>query len=115
MLEIAHRHKQLLGRFIKVVLYKRIGQDVVGTEFGKVIGPSPTHRILHGDLRIKQDLNGICQLVLDAKVGLHMQQVNKGICEGCLLFVDGLEHVAAHQDRIMVEQRHQNVDTSRSY
>jgi hypothetical protein len=30
-------------------------------------------------LRIKQNLDGICELVLDAKVGLDVKEVNEGI------------------------------------
>lgn len=42
-----------------------------------------------------------------------MEQVNKSVGKRSFLFVHGLQHVAAHHQRIMVEECDKNVDTCR--
>lgn len=93
-----------------MMLDKRFGKDIIHAELGKVIGTSPDHRILQSNMGIKQNLDRIGQLVLHAQVGFGMEQVDQRVGKRCFLLVNGLQHVPAHHDRIVVEQRHQQVD-----
>ena len=88
-----------------MLLDKCVREKVVVANF-EVIGSSPTKRVLHRNLRIKENLDSISKLVFDAEVGLHMKKVDQGVCEWCLFLVDSLEHITSHHDWIVIQQSH---------
>lgn len=85
-------------------LDKRIRQNIGWTELCETIDGA-THGILHRDVGIHQNLNGIGELTLDTNVGFGVKEVNQDVREGCFLLVDSFEHIAAHGDGVVIQQR----------
>ena len=92
-------------------LDRRLGEN--GGPFGILVRSHATHRILHGDLGVQQDFDGIRQLILHSQVRLDMQQIDERIGQGGPLLAGGPQHIAAHHDRVVVEECHEDVDARR--
>lgn len=110
--EVSQGSKEPLGRAVKVVLHKSVSNGVwlyLSLALAALLALTHLYylsrvQLLHLRLWIKQDLEGVGQLVLDAQVCLGMQQVDEGVGQRDLFVGKGLEHVSAHGDGVMIEQ-----------
>ena len=86
-----------------MVLHQGIRQKVRRPRPGETIH-SARHGILQRNLRVENDLDRVGQLILDTQVGLCVQEVNQRVGQRCLFLIDGLEHVAPHGERVVIQQ-----------
>jgi len=114
MLEVLQwLEKPLCRAFIEILdeVFHLIATGGGASHLSHEIAVRPSQNVHRGGagIWVKQNLDGIGHLRLDAQIDLNQQKFNQGLGQGLGLLVDGLEDVCSHHDRIVVNEGDQDV------